>query len=65
MKQNVGTIDKVIRYVVAAAFIALGLLFSYWWFIPAAVALFTAIVGWCGLYSLLGINTCEVKHKKK
>jgi len=61
MKENVGMTDKIIRYVLAAAFIVLGIIFSYWWFIPAAIALITAVLGWCGLYSIFGMNTTKSK----
>ena len=62
--KNVGNIDRVIRIV--AAF-ALG--FGAYkadgpavWIIGAAavIALFTGLVGWCGLYTLLGVNTCRI-----
>jgi len=61
MKKNVGMTDKIIRYVLAAVFIVLGIIFSYWWFIPAAIALITAIFSWCGLYSIFGMNTAKSK----
>lgn len=65
MDQNVGFKDKIIRYILAAIFITLGIIHSYYWFIPAAIMLFTATIGWCGLYKLFGINTCPVTKPKK
>ena len=65
MKQNEGLTDKIVRYVLAAVFIVFGIIFSYWWFIPAVIALATAIIGWCGLYSVCGINTNSTKKPKK
>lgn len=61
MKQNVGKTDKIIRIVLGVVFIVLGIMYSYYWFIPAVIALGTAFVGFCGLYGLLGINTCKLK----
>lgn len=65
MNENVGMIDRMIRFIIAIIFIILGFLYSPWWFIIAAIALITALLGWCGLYSLLGINTCKVNKTKK
>jgi hypothetical protein len=64
MKQNVGSVDKVIR--VIAGFALLSLLFllqpplSYLGLI-GIVPLATSILGGCPLYSLMGMNTCRVK----
>jgi hypothetical protein len=63
MKHNVGKIDKIIRYVLALVFVYLGYVYSAWWYIPAIIAAGTALIGWCGLYRILGINTCKVKAK--
>jgi hypothetical protein len=63
MKQNVGKTDKIVRIVLGIVFVVLGVLYSYYWFIPALVALGTAFIGWCGLYTLFGINTCKMKSK--
>jgi hypothetical protein len=69
MKKNVGTTDKWIRWIAAAGL--LGLYFSplasnwaYSWvlLIAAGAALATGLVGFCGLYTLLGISTCPLKN---
>lgn len=65
MNENVGMIDRMIRFIIAIIFIILGFLYSPWWFIVAAVALITALLGWCGLYAVLGINTCKAEKAKK
>ena len=64
MKENVGMIDRLVRFVVAIVFIILGFQYSWWWFLPAAIALLTGLLGWCGLYALLGISTCSIKESK-
>jgi hypothetical protein len=64
MKENVGMIDRMIRFILAIIFIILGFMHSYWWFIPAAVALITGLLGWCGLYAVFGISTCSSKEVK-
>lgn len=64
MKENVGMIDRMVRFILAIIFIILGFMYSAWWFVPAAIALITGLLGWCGLYAVLGINTCNTKGVK-
>ena len=63
MKQNVGSIDRVIRFLLGAGIIAAGAFYQNWWGAVGAVPLLTAIVGWCPPYHLLGISTCKVEAK--
>jgi hypothetical protein len=55
--RNVGLADRIIRTVIGVAVIAVGVAFHSWWGLLAAVPLVTAAVGFCPLYSLLGIST--------
>jgi hypothetical protein len=67
MKKNIGTLDRIIRILVAA--ILAGLYFANvvtgtWGIVLAVVAvalLITALIRFCGLYTLLGITTCKLK----
>ncbi len=59
MNQNIGIADRIVRVILGVVFVALGLMYSYWWYIPAVIALGTGIVGWCGLYTLCKCNTCS------
>jgi phosphotransferase system glucose/maltose/N-acetylglucosamine-specific IIC component len=65
MKENVGLIDRMIRFVIAIVFIIIGFTVSAWWFIVAAIALFTGIFGYCSLYTLFKINTLETHETRK
>lgn len=67
MKQNVGTIDKVVRLLMAMVF---GVLYftqtvsgtaGIILLVLGGVFAFTAILGTCPLYSLFGLSTCPVK----
>ena len=67
MKKNVGKVDQIVRYVLAALFVVVGILLlnSILWlaivlFLLAAISALNAAIGFCCLYSLLGINTCKV-----
>jgi len=62
--KNVGGIDRVIRIIaglalVFAAYSSAGLA-SYILGGASVIALITGLFGWCGLYTLLGVNTCKV-----
>ncbi len=67
MKKNMGTIDRVVR-----AIIAITLMVLYFFqviegtlgiilLVLASVFVLTSLVSFCPLYPLLGINTCEKK----
>ncbi|HUW05426.1 MAG TPA: DUF2892 domain-containing protein [Williamwhitmania sp.] len=61
MKKNVGSADKIIRIVIGVAIAAAGIYYQSWWGLLAIIPLATAIMGSCGLYSLVGISTCKTK----
>jgi hypothetical protein len=64
MKSNEGSIDRGLRVAAGLALVALAATGSIgvWGWI-GLVPLATGLVGWCPLYSVLGINTCGVKAK--
>lgn len=61
MKKNVGTTDKVIRIILGLGIAAAGIYYQSWWGLLAIIPLATAFVGFCGLYTLVGISTCPAK----
>ncbi|MGB2831892.1 MAG: DUF2892 domain-containing protein [Methylotenera sp.] len=62
MKANVGGIDKTLRIVAGAALVAWVLFFNGpVWAWVGVVAIATAVINFCPLYSLLGVNTCKIK----
>ena len=61
--------DRIIRLVIAAV---IGFLYwkgfiegtlAYVLFTLAAIFIFTSLVSFCPLYSLVGLNTCKVKNE--
>lgn len=68
MKKNMGTIDKVLRLIVAVAFLVLfftkiiegtlGIILV----VLAVVFAVTSLIGVCPLYTPLGINTSKKKE---
>ncbi|MEN2992907.1 MAG: DUF2892 domain-containing protein [Bacteroidia bacterium] len=60
--QNVGPTDKLIRAVVGGLLVGAGIYFSSWVLGGAGALLgLSALIGRCGLYYLLGLNTCSPK----
>jgi hypothetical protein len=63
MKTNVGTVDRAVRLVLAAVLLYLGLVLysgsglGIGLAVAGSVLLVTGLVGFCGLYSLLGLRT--------
>jgi hypothetical protein len=62
MIKNVGGIDFYIRIIAAVVIAILGILYQSWWGLIAIIPLATALVGFCPLWTLFGINTCKVKQ---
>jgi hypothetical protein len=63
MKTNEGTVDRVLRVVVGLTLIALSVTGTVgaWGYI-GIVPLLTGAVGFCPLYTVLGINTCATRR---
>jgi hypothetical protein len=61
MKQNVGSLDKIIRIIIGMAVIGIGVVTESWWGLLGVIPLATAFTGFCGLYTLLGITTCKTR----
>lgn len=67
MKKNVGSIDKVVRLIIAVIAVYVvykGIVASPWDYVLYAVAgimVITSLMGSCPLFSIFGINTCKVK----
>lgn len=65
MSSNVGGIDRILRIIIGLALIAYAIPIGFpstgWnavgWI--GIVPLFTALVGFCPAYTILGINTCQ------
>ncbi len=63
MKRNESTLDRIIRVVLGLALLALSFVTAgalrIMLIAAAAIALFTALTGFCLLYRLFGIKTCK------
>ncbi|MDD5406457.1 MAG: DUF2892 domain-containing protein [Sulfurovaceae bacterium] len=62
MMCNIGKTDRIIRLVLGAVIIGLGVMYNSWWGAIGLIPIITALIGWCGLYAIFGINTgCKTK----
>ena len=67
MKRNMGNADRIFRLLVAAAIVVLYFLniisgtVAIVLLVIAGVFVLTSLLSVCPLYSLFGINTCQVK----
>lgn len=64
MKKNVGSADKIVRIVLGFGLLSLLFLLDApmkYLGLIGFVPLLTSMMGWCPLYTLLGMNTCKVK----
>ncbi|MDX8389703.1 MAG: DUF2892 domain-containing protein [Mariprofundaceae bacterium] len=70
MKSNVGNIDRVLRFVAGAAVIAFGYmggLESPWNIVAigaGSVFVLTALIKFCPIYTILGMNTCSCEKSE-
>jgi hypothetical protein len=63
MKANVGNLDRVVRIVLGLGLLSLTVMGPQTWFgLLGLIPLATATMGFCPLYTLLGLSTCPVKQ---
>lgn len=70
MKKNVGTADRIIRFILAAILLTLfftnvitGIAGTVV-VVLAVIFLFTSLVSVCPIYSIFGMSTCPAKENK-
>jgi DUF2892 family protein len=61
MKANVGGVDKILRIAAGLALIGWAVAGGPVWAWIGVVPLATGLMGWCPAYTLLGMNTCQMK----
>ena len=61
MKCNIGKTDKIIRVILGACIIAVGVYYQSWWGAVGVIPLLTAAIGWCPAYVPFGISSCKTE----
>ena len=59
MECNVGKTDRIIRVIVGAGIIAIGVYLKSWWAVIGVIPIITAAIGWCPAYLPFGISSCK------
>lgn len=57
MKENVGSVDQSIRYVLGVVVLIAGAGYESIWGLIGIVPIMTALLSWCPPYALIGIKT--------
>jgi hypothetical protein len=65
VKANVGRTERIVRFLVGAAIVVVGVVYQSWWGLVGLVPIATALVGWCPPYALLGIDTRSAAARKE
>lgn len=66
MKTNINNVERALRVVVGLFLMSL----TFWgpsntWFILGIIPVITGLIGWCPLYTSLGVNTCRFNPQTK
>jgi hypothetical protein len=59
MKCNIGKADRIIRVILGAGIIAIGIYLKSWWGAIGVIPIITAAIGWCPAYLPFGISSCK------
>lgn len=57
MKTNVGSTDRIIRFVLGTVIIVVGIYFKSWWGVVGVVPIITGLLNYCPAYNLIGVST--------
>lgn len=69
MKKNVGSTDKIVRFILAAVFAGLYFsgtvtgTFGYVLLALGAIFVLTSLISFCPIYAIVGMSTCPVERK--
>ncbi|RMD48485.1 MAG: DUF2892 domain-containing protein [Ignavibacteria bacterium] len=57
MNKNIGSVDRIIRYVVGVAALGLGYYYNSYWGLLGLIPILTATINFCPLYAPFKIST--------
>jgi len=58
---NIGTVDRIIRFVIGLAIVAVALYYKSWWGLVGLEIGFTGLLGWSPIYKLFDISTGGIR----
>lgn len=59
MKKNVGYWDSIIRTIVGAAIVSLGMFYDNYWGLLGIILVFSGVVSFCPIYQIFKIETVK------
>ncbi|TVR34444.1 MAG: DUF2892 domain-containing protein [Balneolaceae bacterium] len=59
LKKNVGYVDSIVRVVVGASIVGIGLYFDSMWGLVGLIPVFSGAVSFCPVYRWLSIDTAK------
>jgi len=59
LKKNVGYVDSIIRVVIGASIVGIGLYFDSMWGLVGLIPVFSGAVSFCPVYKWLSIDTAK------
>ncbi|UCF65296.1 MAG: DUF2892 domain-containing protein [bacterium] len=62
MKNNMGSVDRILRGIAGVVVIAVGFYYQSWWGAFGLIFLLTALVSWCPLYIPFKISTKKARQ---
>jgi hypothetical protein len=64
MSVNEGVFDRLIRVLIGLALLSLTVVGPHtWWGLLGLVPLASGLIGFCPLYRMLGVSTCDIRHR--
>ncbi len=63
MKKNVGSMDKIVRFIIGIGILVVGYFNSSWLALLGLIPILTAFLGTCPAYLPFGISTCKTEKK--
>ena len=65
MSRNESNVDRIIRIVLGAVLLVIGLATQLWLLaVVSLIPLVTGAVGFCPLYRIFGISTCPIESRR-
>jgi hypothetical protein len=64
MKTNIGSIDRIIRFIAGLAILGAGYYFQSWWGLLGLGPILTATIRFCPAYVPFGLSTCPRAEEK-
>jgi hypothetical protein len=57
MNKNIGSADKIIRYILGVVILALGYYYESWWGLIGIIPILTATINFCPIYAPFKFST--------